>query len=68
MYNEMGVLSSNPNTPVFYFRSDGREESYTLTIFDVFTPGPPDDSKFDVPDSCYQAILEQKSGPRKDTK
>ena len=64
MYNEMGVLPSNPNIPVFYFRSDGREESYTLTIFDVFTPGPPDDSKFDVSTSCYVASEEQKSGTK----
>ena len=52
LYNEMGVSASNKNIPVFYFRSSGREESFTLTIFDVFTPGPPDDSKFDVPHSC----------------
>ena len=48
----MGVLATNKNTPVFYFRSSGKEESFTLIIFDVFIAGPPDDSKFDVPPSC----------------
>ena len=47
IYNEAAVMTSDPNMPVFYFRSDGREESFTLTIFDIFTPGPPDDSMFD---------------------
>ena len=52
LYNEIGVMATSKNTPVFYFRSSGREESFALTIFDVFTAGPPDDSKFEAPPSC----------------
>lgn len=60
LYNEIGVSTSNRNIPVFYFRSNGREESFALTIFDVFTPGPPDDSNFDVPHSCsVPSVLDQ---------
>ena len=61
LYNEIGVLATNKNTPVFYFRSSGREESFTLTIFDVFTAGPPDDSKFDVPPSCRERGVQHKA-------
>ena len=60
LYNEIGVSASNKNIPVFYFRSNGREESFALTIFNLFTPGPPDDSKFDVPHSCsVPSVLDQ---------
>lgn len=60
-YQEMGVSATNKNIPVFYFRSNGREESFTLTIFDVFTPGPPDDSKFDIPPSCREPDVQQEA-------
>lgn len=54
LYNEIGVSAADKNVPVFYFRSNGREESFALTVWEVFTAGPPDSSKFDVPHSCLE--------------
>ena len=40
--------------PVYYFRSDGRSGSFTLTVFQEFITGAPDDSVFDLPEACLR--------------
>ena len=60
-------MAINKNTPVYYFRTDGKEGSFLLTIFDAFVAGPQDDSKFDIPPSCrepsvhHEASVKEKS-------
>ena len=47
-------MATDKNTPVYYFRTDGKAGSFSLTIFDAFIAGPQDDSKFDIPPSCQE--------------
>ena len=45
-------MATNKNTPVYYFRTNRKDGSFLLTIFDVFVAGPQDASNFDIPLSC----------------
>ena len=48
-YQEMGVLSSDANHPVFIFSNDDSPDDFGVTVFQTFTNGPASSIKFDVP-------------------
>ena len=53
-YYQLGVLSSDPNQPVYYLSST----AIGLIVFDSYENSTPPDSVFDIPSSC---VTDQKS-------
>ena len=59
-------MATDKNTPVYYFRTDGKAGSFSLTIFDAFVAGPQDDSKFDIPLSCRERSVHHEAASIKE--
>ena len=51
IYFVVGVLTTDPNAPVYVFQNKG-ENGFSLTLFNDFIKSTPADDYFDVPGQC----------------
>ena len=49
MYQEMGVLSTDANRPVFIFSYEKSPDEFGITVFQTFINRPGPSRMFDVP-------------------
>lgn len=50
-FYQVGVLSSNPNVPVYYYNPDNYEP---VIVFNTYNNTAPPSSVFDLPAGCMQ--------------
>lgn len=53
VYYEIGVSIEVPKVPVFLFQDEGGI-GFAIITFDTYTNGPPEASKFEVPELCKE--------------
>ena len=52
-FYQVGVLSNNPNKPVYFFSTS----ALGVIVFKSYDNSAPDDSVFDIPASCKGDVL-----------
>ena len=64
-FYQVGVLSSNPNEPIYYYNPNDEDNDMILIVFHTYDSSPPSSSVFEVPASCSRNSLRMTSPGKK---